>query len=394
VPLGPQTNPVLSAQPGDGQARLTWITSPGATAYYVYIKNMTAAEARFTKLPQPVPGPSWTAGGLVDGDTYQIYLGTTKGVTEGVLSNTVSVTPVTTPGAPTGVVATPGNASATVRWSPPPNNGGSPITGYTVTASPGGQTGVATPPLTTATVTGLTNGVAYTFTVTASSVAGASLASLPSVAVTPNPPPDAPTGVRATAGDLSATVTWSEPASNGGPIRGYTVTAAPGGQTATTTGATTATVTGLTNGSLYTFTVTAANATGTSPASAASGAVMPTAPGFTGMTPARVLDTRIGLGALKAKLGAGRTLTLTVPHLPVGTTAVALNVTVTNPTAGGFLTVYPAGKLRPGVSNLNYLTGQTIPNMVLVPLGPGNTLTFYNSAGTVDVIADIMGYCS
>jgi len=177
-------------------------------------------------------------------------------------------------------------------------------------------------------------------------------------------------------------------------VTGYTATASPGGQAATTTGATTATVSGLTNGTSYMFTVTATNAIGVSAASAASAAVIPTAAmaGFTGRTPVRVLDTRIGVGAPKAKLGAGHSLTLTVPGLPAGATAVALNVTVTNPTAASVLTVYPGGKPLPLASNLNYLTGQTIPNMVLVPLGPGNTVTFYNSAGTVNVIADILGY--
>jgi hypothetical protein len=84
---------------------------------------------------------------------------------------------------------------------------------------------------------------------------------------------------------------------------------------------------------------------------------------------------------------------LTVPGLPAGTTAVALNVAVTNPTAASFLTVFPGGTTRPPVgSNLNFVAGQTIPNMVLVPLGAGNTVTLYNAAGTVDVIADLVGY--
>jgi hypothetical protein len=105
------------------------------------------------------------------------------------------------------------------------------------------------------------------------------------------------------------------------------------------------------------------------------------------------LDTRAGIGAPKAKLGAGGTLTLTIAGLPAGTTAVALNVAVTAPTAPSFLTVYPGGQPRPALgSNLNYVAGQTVPNMVLVPLGPANTVTFYNYAGTVDVIADLVGY--
>ena len=91
-------------------------------------------------------------------------------------------------------------------------------------------------------------------------------------------------------------------------------------------------------------------------------------------------------------LGTALSLTLTVPGLPSGTTAVALNVTVTNPTAAGNLTVYPGGLALPDTSNLNYVPGETIANMVVVPLGPANTVTFYNSAGTIDVIADVLGY--
>jgi hypothetical protein len=109
------------------------------------------------------------------------------------------------------------------------------------------------------------------------------------------------------------------------------------------------------------------------------------------VTPVRVLDTRIGLRAPRARLGAGRTVTLTVPGLPAGTTAVALNVTASGPSAAGYLTVYPGRAGRPTVSNLSFAARQTIANMVLVRLGPGNTVTFYNSTGAVNVIADLLG---
>ena len=88
------------------------------------------------------------------------------------------------PGAPTGVTATTGNAQASVSWTAPASTGGSPVTGYTVTASPGGKTATTTG-ATTATVTGLTNGTSYTFTVTATNTAGISTPSAPSTAVTP-----------------------------------------------------------------------------------------------------------------------------------------------------------------------------------------------------------------
>ncbi|MHB1775904.1 MAG: fibronectin type III domain-containing protein [Acidimicrobiales bacterium] len=203
-----------------------------------------------------------------------------------VLTSTTISGSATAPGAPTIGTATAGNGQATVTWTAPSNDGGSPITGYTVTSSPGAITATASGSATSATVTGLTNGTSYTFTVTATNAVGTGPASAASNAVTPAPPtaPGAPTIGTATAGDGQATVTWTAPSSDGGsPITGYTVTSSPGSITASASGsATSATVTGLTNGTSYTFTVTATNAVGTGPASAASNAVTPappTAPG-------------------------------------------------------------------------------------------------------------------
>ena len=99
--------------------------------------------------------------------------------------------PATVPAAPTGANATPGNAQAVVSWTPAASDGGSAVTGYTVTATPGGKTG-ATTGATTATITGLTNGTSYTFTVTATNTVGTSAASAASAAVTPQQFNDVP----------------------------------------------------------------------------------------------------------------------------------------------------------------------------------------------------------
>jgi len=88
------------------------------------------------------------------------------------------------PAKPTAVAATAGDSGAAVSWTAPASAGGAAITGYTVTASPGGKI-VATTGATTATMTGLTNGTAYTFTVTATSLVGESISSAASTAVTP-----------------------------------------------------------------------------------------------------------------------------------------------------------------------------------------------------------------
>ena len=76
-----------------------------------------------------------------------------------------------------------------------------------------------------------------------------------------------------------------------------------------------------------------------------------------------------------------------VPDSGVG--AVALNVTVTNPTAPSYLTVWPTGAPRPSASNLNYTPGQTVPNMVIAKVGTDGRISIYNYAGTTDVIVDV-----
>jgi hypothetical protein len=119
--------------------------------------------------------------------------------------------------------------------------------------------------------------------------------------------------------------------------------------------------------------------------------------GFVPLVPARVLDTRPGLGPPDAPIGPGAAVVLDVVGaggVPtgLGVTAVVLNVTVTNPTAPAFLTVWPADVLRPLASNLNFVAGQTVPNLVVVKVSALGQVAFFNSEGSVDVVADVVGY--
>lgn len=192
----------------------------------------------------------------------------------------------TTPDAPTGVSAVAGNAQATISFTASDNAVAAGVTGYTVTATDntnsgrGGQTasGSASP----ITVTGLTNGDSYVFTVVANGSSANSAPSVASNAVIPVTVPGVPTNVSAQAGNTSATVTFTAPASNGGnPITSYTVTAqdltVPGNGGQSVTGSMSPlSLAGLTNGDSYVFTVVATNNVGSSAASSPSTPITPT----------------------------------------------------------------------------------------------------------------------
>ena len=339
----------VSAAAGDASATVSF-SAPGSdggsaiTGYTVTAADSTTpANGGQTKA---AGGSPVTVTGLTNGDAYTFTVSATNGVGSGPASapsNSVTPSaPSSVPGAPVGVSAAAGDASATVSFSAPGSDGGSAITGYTVTAADsttpanGGQTKAAggSP----VTVTGLTNGDAYTFTVSATNGVGSGPASAPSNSVTPSAPasvPGAPVGVSAAAGDASATVSFSAPGSDGGSaITGYTVTAADsttpanGGQTKAA-GGSPVTVTGLTNGDAYTFTVSATNGVGSGPASAPSNSVTPSAP-------ASVPGAPVGVSAVAGDASA--TVSFSAPGSDGGSAITGYTVTAadsTTPANGG-----------------------------------------------------------
>ncbi|HET7723269.1 MAG TPA: peptidoglycan recognition protein, partial [Propionibacteriaceae bacterium] len=112
---------------------------------------------------------------------------------------------------------------------------------------------------------------------------------------------------------------------------------------------------------------------------------------FVPVTPVRLLDTR-----RTTSVAGQRAITLQVAgvqNIPADASAVSLNVTVTNTRNNGFVTVWPTGGSMPVVSNLNFVAGQTVPNLTTVKVGSGGTVSLYNSAVTpVDLVVDIGGY--
>ena len=117
--------------------------------------------------------------------------------------------------------------------------------------------------------------------------------------------------------------------------------------------------------------------------------------GFQPIAPARIMDTRSGLGTAVAPLAERETRALQVAGqagVPANAVAVALNVTVTEPTAATYLTVWPAGAAMPTASNVNVVAGQTVANMVTVGLGAGGQIDVFNFAGDAGVVVDVTGW--
>jgi hypothetical protein len=108
--------------------------------------------------------------------------------------------------------------------------------------------------------------------------------------------------------------------------------------------------------------------------------------------PQRLFDSRLPTGG-SAKIGAGQSKSIQIvgQFVPPNARSVVLNVTIAEPDASGFATVYPGGAVRPNTSNLNYRAGQAIPNAVIVGLGPTGNINIYTSS-TAHLLVDVVGY--
>jgi hypothetical protein len=119
---------------------------------------------------------------------------------------------------------------------------------------------------------------------------------------------------------------------------------------------------------------------------------------FNGVTPKRILDTRNGTGAPAAKVGQDATLVVDVTGTfssgvpATGVSAVVVNTTVDAPTTASYLTVFPSDAPKPVASNLNFVAGQIVPNLVTVKVGGDGNVKVYNNMGSTHVIMDIVGW--
>ena len=267
----------VTATAGTGSALVSWKapTSNGGsriTSYRVIASPGGAVCDAYV-------GLSCTVTELTNGTPYTFRVGAYNTTGRSYLSAPSPAVTPGLPGAPTAVAGTPHDGSVAVSWAAPASAGGSAITGYEVTAAPGGHT--CTSAALTCTVTGLANGTPHTFAVRATNTFGSGPASAASAPVTPRTVPGVPGAVAAEPRNHAVLVSWTPPATDGGAsISGYRVRADDGSATCRAIDATSCLVRSLTNGRAYRFQVRAVNAAGAGAWSAPSATVRPrTVPG-------------------------------------------------------------------------------------------------------------------
>jgi len=346
------------------------------------------------------------------------------------------------PGSPTGATAVAGQGSGVVSWVAPVSDGGAPITGYTVTASPdGAQCSWTGGPL-SCTVFGLSASKSYTFSVTATNEVGTSSPSASSGLMTPLGPfgfhPVQParildsrtgTGGYSTPWGPAVTRGLQVTGAGGVPLTGVsavvmnvtvTATSGPGQLTVfpggdplplasnlnwgaggvsvanlVTVAVPASGVVNINNG--YGSTAVIADVVGWFDTGTQGGDL------FTSLQPTRILDSRVNLGVSGSWTPStpNHTKTLQVSGtggVPSNATAVVMNVTATNTSGPGNLSAFPSGTTPPTASNLNWgAPGTTRPNLVTVKLGTGTAagkVDIESDYGSADVIGDVVGYYS
>jgi hypothetical protein len=309
----------------DGRVTIAF-TAPydGGTTIIDY--SFVSSPVTTTKTLTQTAGGTYLFTGLTKGTAYTFSYAARNRIGIGTYSDpSASITPLTVPSAPgIGTALRFDATSVNVSYSNSSDNGGTLITSYTATSTPGGITGssLGSPIL----VSGLTKGTPYTFTVKANNSRGSSTESSSSNSATPATVPNAPTiGTATTINKNSASVTFTAPADNGGnTIISYTAVSSPSNisNTVTQSGSGTITITGLNPATNYTFIVYATNTYGNSANSGSSNQITTTNSYAVSASPTTINET------------SNRTVTFTAETIgiPNGTTVYWTNTGTTGAT--------------------------------------------------------------
>ena len=274
IPAG-GTTPNVPGAPGNpqaavvgvGQITVSWLAPASngraISGYQIYRNGALI-------YTNPAGALTYSDTALAPGTLYTYAIRAVNAVGVGPNSFNATATTWTSPGAPTGVLASAGNGQILVSWTAPAFNGNTPIMGYSVYDNFSSLRCTTTGAL-SCTDTALPPNASRTYTVTATNAFGPSLSSAPSNTAITWTSPGAPTGVLASAGNGQILVSWTAPAFNGNtPITGYSVYDNSSSLRCTTTGALSCTDTGLLPNTPRSYTVTATNAFGPSLSSAPS----------------------------------------------------------------------------------------------------------------------------
>ena len=428
----------VEATAGPSSITISWSppASDGGSPITAYTVVGSDDDLTCTRTVLPL---SCTFSGLTRDRDHQFQVYATNEHGDGPPASTGPVRPQSTPSPPEDLNARAGNGFALLRWEHPGDDGGLPITGYSITPIHDGQ---PDPPIllgsdvTTTIVDDLTNGVAYEFHVAALNALGSSPEAASDV-VTPSSAegvlfrPLEPNRILDSrpgpgqVGDYSTP--WETTA------RSMTVAGRGGVPNGADAVVLNVTAVNPTAASYLTILPEGAARPTTTPSSlnyvpgavVANQVTVPLGPtgrltvendagsvdlvidvagyyqeghgaGFLPVVPSRIADTRpaFNVGQHDTPLGTA-TRSVAIARwggIPSDADAVVLNVTVVNPTAPSYLTVAPTGSPTPIASNLNYGRGDTVANQVTVPLGPDGRVNLTNAVGTVDVVIDAVGF--
>ncbi|NOJ80209.1 FG-GAP-like repeat-containing protein [Myxococcus xanthus] len=230
LPDVPTAPVALGVVRGDRQVRLTW-NAPASDGGRSVLHYVVTAHPSGASVATDSPVLTTTVSGLTNGAASTFTVHAVNAVGAGPASaESAAVVPAALPGAPVSVAASPGVREVSVSWQPPEDTGGLPVSGYVVTASPGGTTHQVEGAASEATFTSLQDDTEYTFTVSARNDVGQGPGSSTASART-HAPPGAPASVQAEPGVRSLTVAWEPPVSDGrSRLTGYTVVAQPSGR--------------------------------------------------------------------------------------------------------------------------------------------------------------------